>query len=220
VVFGEQVASGAAKDWLDLVSTDLEGLGYAFGAAAVPGCSVGSPDIRQRAWFVADSDVQRRQRKRLHVCARQSQQDMFEAARGSQVGQLADADGWDACTERKQRGGEYRLQQKGCRAVRSQCERSRANHLGDLADTSGNGLEGWERVSERSAEVAIGEGVLAGYWADSDWIYCRDEKWRPIKPGTFPLATRVPGGVERLRAYGNAIKPQVGEEVIKAFMRG
>jgi len=29
---------------------------------------------------------------------------------------------------------------------------------------------------------------VAGYWRDADRPYCRDEKWRPVEPGTFPLA--------------------------------
>lgn len=55
-VLGEQVASRDALAWLDLVSTDLEGAGYAVGAVDLPACSVGAPHIRQRLWFVADSE--------------------------------------------------------------------------------------------------------------------------------------------------------------------
>lgn len=50
-VFGEQVAS--AKLWLDGVCTDLEGVGYAFGAALLPACAVDAKHIRKRVWFVA-----------------------------------------------------------------------------------------------------------------------------------------------------------------------
>jgi hypothetical protein len=38
------------------------------------------------------------------------------------------------------------------------------------------------------------------------------------EPGTFPLAHGIPGRVGRLRAYGNAICPQAGAEVIGAFL--
>ena len=31
-------------------------------------------------------------------------------------------------------------------------------------------------------------GPVNGLWADADWIFCRDEKWRPVMPGSFPLA--------------------------------
>jgi DNA (cytosine-5)-methyltransferase 1 len=50
VVFGEQVA--AAGDWVDGVCNDLESMGYAFGAAVLPACSIGADHQRARVWFV------------------------------------------------------------------------------------------------------------------------------------------------------------------------
>jgi DNA (cytosine-5)-methyltransferase 1 len=58
----------------------------------------------------------------------------------------------------------------------------------------------------------------AGFWTPCDWLPCRDGKWRPVEPGTFPLAHGVSNRVGRLRAYGNAIVPQVAEQVIRAYM--
>jgi len=57
-------------------------------------------------------------------------------------------------------------------------------------------------------------------WGASDWLHCRDEKWRPVEPGTFPLAHGVPARVGRLRGYGNAIVPEVAAEVIRAYLEG
>ena len=34
-------------------------------------------------------------------------------------------------------------------------------------------------------------GPLHGFWRNADWIFCRDGKWRPVEPGTFPLAHGV-----------------------------
>jgi DNA (cytosine-5)-methyltransferase 1 len=56
------------------------------------------------------------------------------------------------------------------------------------------------------------------FWGTTDWLYCRDGKWRPVESGTFPLADGVPGRVGLLRGYGNAIVPQVAAEFIRAFM--
>ena len=67
--------------------------------------------------------------------------------------------------------------------------------------------------------------------SEIDWIFCRDEKYRPIEPGIFPLVDGVPRGMVhssdpnatqearamRLRGYGNAIVPQVAAEFIRAF---
>jgi DNA (cytosine-5)-methyltransferase 1 len=51
IVFGEQVASKDGLGWLDLVSTDLDATGYAFGAADLCAAGIGAPHIRQRLFF-------------------------------------------------------------------------------------------------------------------------------------------------------------------------
>src|SRR5690606_31057001 len=55
VVFGEQVASKDGLAWLDLVQADLEGAGYACGAADLCAAGVGAPHIRQRLYWVANA---------------------------------------------------------------------------------------------------------------------------------------------------------------------
>jgi DNA (cytosine-5)-methyltransferase 1 len=75
-------------------------------------------------------------------------------------------------------------------------------------------------------------------WHNPDWIYCRDNKYRPIKPSIKPLVDGVSERVVRsgdsstsidadntqearlmrLKAYGNAIIPQVAAAFICAFM--
>ena len=52
VVFGEQVASPAGRDWLAGVRSDLEGMGYDIGAADLCAAGVGAPHIRQRLYWV------------------------------------------------------------------------------------------------------------------------------------------------------------------------
>ena len=61
-------------------------------------------------------------------------------------------------------------------------------------------------------------------WADSIYIECADGKTRRIpnpetQPSVHPLAHGVPNRVGRLRAYGNAIVPQVAATFIRAFMQ-
>lgn len=98
-----------------------------------------------------------------------------------------------------------------------------------LADTDGNGREG--RLSGRTdAEreaingqagrggPAGGAGPVNGFWRDADWLYCRDGKWRPVRPGSFPLADGVPARVGRLRAYGNAVNVEAGAAFIRSYM--
>lgn len=61
-------------------------------------------------------------------------------------------------------------------------------------------------------------GLLAGFWADAEWIPCRDGKWRPVESGTFPLAYGAPARVGRLRAYGNAIVAPLAAEWVRVVM--
>jgi len=60
VTFGEQVASAAGREWLANVRADLEGLGYAVGAADLCAAGVGAPHIRQRLFWVANATRPRR----------------------------------------------------------------------------------------------------------------------------------------------------------------
>jgi DNA (cytosine-5)-methyltransferase 1 len=63
VVFGEQVASKAALQWLDGVFADLESSDYACGAADLCAASVGAPHIRQRLFWVANAGPQSARRR-------------------------------------------------------------------------------------------------------------------------------------------------------------
>jgi DNA (cytosine-5)-methyltransferase 1 len=79
---------------------------------------------------------------------------------------------------------------------------------GKLGNHHHQGLEGWGlsaggRAGERSP------------WAASDFVWCRDGKWRPVEPGSFPLAHGAPERVGRLRGYGNAIVAQAAKIFIE-----
>lgn len=58
-VYGEQVASAAGRAWFDFVSLDMEALGYAIGSHDLCAAGVGAPHIRQRLYWMADSDSAR-----------------------------------------------------------------------------------------------------------------------------------------------------------------
>lgn len=55
IIFGEQVTSPLAKIWLAGVRSELEHIGYRFGAASLCGPCVSAPHNRSRYFFVADS---------------------------------------------------------------------------------------------------------------------------------------------------------------------
>lgn len=60
-VFGEQVASASGRDWLAGIRSDLETLGYEVGASDLCAASIGAPHIRQRLYWVANTDDPRPQ---------------------------------------------------------------------------------------------------------------------------------------------------------------
>jgi DNA (cytosine-5)-methyltransferase 1 len=55
VVFGEQVASKLGREWFSGVRADLEGVGYACGAADLCSAGFGAPHSRQRLYWCAHS---------------------------------------------------------------------------------------------------------------------------------------------------------------------
>ena len=104
-----------------------------------------------------------------------------------------------------------------------------SSKLSNLADTKSYGREQrWSESNgrstlsnsslEQSASEQVGIPGLSWLGREADWIYCRDGKYRPVEPGTFPLAHGVSNRVGKLRGYGNAIVPQVAAEVIRAYM--
>jgi DNA (cytosine-5)-methyltransferase 1 len=93
-----------------------------------------------------------------------------------------------------------------------------------MADTDGGQRESCSAQPDQRT-VAQSDGTLQasrstgptnGHWRDADWLLCRDGKWRPVEPGTLPLAHGAPARVGRLRAYGNAINAQAAQIFIEA----
>ncbi|EBN4546699.1 hypothetical protein DSP50_15245 [Salmonella enterica] len=78
----------------------------------------------------------------------------------------------------------------------------------------------WNKNSEEVAGFSSDSGTspVNSVWRDADWLFCRDGKWRPVKPGLKPLVNGTPGRVGQLRAYGNAIVAPVAEAFIRAYM--
>lgn len=57
IVFGEQVAGDAGREWLSGVRVDMESMDYAIGASDLCAASVKAPHARQRLWWFAYSTV-------------------------------------------------------------------------------------------------------------------------------------------------------------------
>ena len=250
IIFGEQVASSDGLDWLDAVSTDLEGSGYAFGAADLCAAGVGAPHLRQRLYFVAYTRDERLERLRLHVQRWRSQPPRLEARRGGQTDPVANSDerglpdGAQASVPREQPhdGGSGRdgAMANPARAQREGRERGELLASGrwrspDGGETGTMGDSGGDRDIEHTGKLpsdesehdqrpahghhtSVAPGATRGFWSDAEWIPCSDGRSRPAQPGAFPLAHGVPGRVGRLRAYGNAIVPEVAVPFIESAL--
>jgi DNA (cytosine-5)-methyltransferase 1 len=88
---------------------------------------------------------------------------------------------------------------------------------GDVDDAIGTGLEGHARHGDVRSQWALASGS-APEAGGSVWVLGADGKARRVEPGIRLLAHGVQARVGRLRAYGNAIVPQVAAEVIGAYL--
>jgi DNA (cytosine-5)-methyltransferase 1 len=293
VVMGEQVAAAVGKDWLDGVSSDLEGIGYACGAVVVPACAVDAPHRRDRLWFVGSLEhaesvgghgpvrgyereevretvgaggvsggivanrdigqpraergddgemrrVQEAQRRAEHGAA-------VSGGGGREDGALADAADTGLSLWGYPRRSEGNTE--GCTGLVNEPERCDQSHVADAgqvgrdgwtspagceagANAGAEGRSGWDvadtdndgRQPGRGDDQAARHGHPAaaaggaGHWDTYQWALGSDGKARRVEPSIRLLAHGVPARVGRLRAYGNAIVPQVAAEVIAAYM--
>lgn len=222
VVLGEQVASPDGLAWLDAVRADLEGAGYAFGAADLCAAGIGAPHIRQRLYFVGI---------RLADDGREGRRQIGSDVRGSSEGSRA-----QGVDERSLYSGA--LSSRGLAdSADVRLNRRRSSQASDGRDTArveserlrdargarghagaGDRTEGGARLRSGGDEPRP-SGATSGFWAGPDWVPCRDGKLRPVEPGSFPLAHGASARVGRLRAYGNAIVSEVAATFIKAVMQ-
>tara|TARA_R110002012_G_scaffold144730_2_gene302989 strand:+ start:1720 stop:2994 length:1275 start_codon:yes stop_codon:yes gene_type:complete len=296
-VFGEQVASKDGLGWIDLVQADMEGADYAIGSFDLCSAGFGAPHIRQRLWFVADTDNTRSQGrisgrtdskwqdKHGHLgrngstigmgdpdiddgrnedsAVTSEREARLEHGGASPTSRMADTFKFDRRSDKKPKkpkertGGEsfsdngfdgrmgnsdnggsqgsgktgvgQGMEQSGSQSTRTESdfgmaytassgrqyepsEKSTGVQSKEIGDTG--------RRTELSGHGASTNGAneTNGFWRDTDWLLCRDGKWRPVEPDTFPLAHGATARVGRLRAYGNAITAQVAQGLIESYM--
>lgn len=211
-IFGEQVANAIGHGWLDGISADLEAEGYTVGAVVLGAHSIGAPHIRQRLFWVANSD----EAGRVRPGSAQSKE------RGSDIEFIG-------------RSENLRMADSESAERRPVAERSNIGECGeangDLAHPERNGR------NERGAECERQQGRLASFWSGATLIPCGDGKARPIEPGLSPLVNGVSGRVVMVRTrkqgdaeikethsysrigalkgFGNAIVPQLAAEFIR-----
>ncbi|HFZ0729323.1 DNA cytosine methyltransferase [Klebsiella pneumoniae] len=239
-VFGEQVASGNANTWFDLVQADLEGVGYAFGLVPFTSAGIGAPHIRERAYWVAESAGEQHQKLLPGLEKGNGEEGGWSPAQSTglcsasgmgytNVTRLEGLSGDDGAAGREGTTGP---------TAAPGVPDGLANTTGQLHHQCNDGANECGRQGDTEQNRMGGEPVRAlevnGFWRDADWLFCRDGKWRPVEPGTFPLVDgaaarmgRVEPGVARvassnrvgrLKGYGNAINAQAAAAFIRAYM--
>lgn len=207
-VVGEQVASKDGRVWLAGVRADLEALGYGVGAADLCAAGVGAPHIRQRLYWVADSNSRRREQ------CNENQRPVSIADEG---GGLVHADAPERLGDANDEGPQRRRFDLGehanQRTIRSSGE------LSGLGDSGGTRRQSGQLAAETGPQQNAAIAAGSGHWSNYDLVPCLDGKTRRVESGVQPLAHGVPARMGKLRAYGNAIVPPLAAEFLKAFMQ-
>ena len=204
------------------------------------------------AGIVADSDIGARRQGYSLDGGRNSGGD--EVARAGSRGNGMSRELADTNRERLERIDPLLLRDEGGRLEGNLIEAAGRGPARGLADVDG-GLASTERPQCGGEQRFLEEGARIeriepadptnGFWRAADWLLCRDEKWRPVEPGTFPLVDGLPAGMGKLstglrrlvemagldaaslkrakayrvgslRGYGNAINPHQAAEFIRA----
>ena len=221
-VLGEQVSGRGGLEWFDLVSADLEGEGYAVGAADTCAAGFGAPHLRQRLYWLANADEGKRGRladgegrdRDRQAPGRDEGDGEPEPCRDA--GGVANARG---VGRQRRRAGEE-SQGNALPATERRGDAGGVDHAPEPRHDGARERDGGSPpFAARPVEPgAAGHrpGPANGHWANADWIFCRDGKWRPVEPGAFPLVTGAPARVGRLRGYGNSLCVPQAEAFVRA----
>jgi DNA (cytosine-5)-methyltransferase 1 len=203
-VIGENV-TGLIPLALDDVLLDLENDGYATRTFVIPAVAVDARHRRDRVWIIAcDRDRDRQSAGAVNAKA--------QGVSGDSVAADANSDG-----RRAQSFGELR---SGDTAIARDDGEARS-----MADAGREGLAFGELLADISGEPRSGEP------REDAFVVCKEPgcslgigrknqgtAWE-TEPSVGRVAHGVPKRVDRLRALGNAVVPQVVEEIGRAIMR-
>lgn len=197
---------------IETICRDLEREGYAVQPLLIPACAVGAPHRRDRIWFIAH-------RTNAGVEAMQ-----FTGQNGIYaVGTSSNAD-----------GDRYTSCGTSCRTEKERCERAAVSGQRGGRCEWFNGLDGFSRI----AADPYGKRQIYGNDQGPERREKPDERFKkeysssiwekfptqsPICIGDDGLSGRLDGITfskwrqESVKAYGNAIVPQVAYEIFKAI---
>ena len=196
-IIGENVA-GIVTMELDNILSDLEALGYSAWPLVIPACAVDARHRRDRVWIIARRDVA----DTRHLRGRRRSEPA-----GEERAQVAD-DG-QAVADAK------RTRPQGQRIAGSTQEGSRsAERADELATRCGNEDVAHADSQRGCVRQVHGEDASDARQSPATW---KDERDWFAESGMGRVAHGIPNRAHRLRGLGNAIVPQVAEEIIRAI---
>lgn len=198
-VIGENVA-GHITMGLDDVLADLDGLGYATQAFVIPAAAVNAPHRRDRLWLVAYCD-----HAGQSASAWCGENDRDEQRNNARRGGEAVAD-----TRRKLWAGGVSEPRTSQAAVRNEATVYTEQCSEDVAYAFGFGR--CSRDDKRQDAIYADTcGETLGTGADGGW-------WS-VEPELGRVAHGVPARLDRLKALGNAVVPQIPELIGRAILK-
>lgn len=207
-VIGENVA-GFVNMELDNCLSDLEAIGYACGAFVIPACAVDAQHRRDRVWILAHANGDSESIGAFNAETR-SKQAVDVGDPGSQPrGSSEPREGSGRLGMERSILAETRRQEAPNQSGGSSENESGGGKVHANADSTfeqGRGLPGGVHPKEPQSDSGSHEGGRPAP--------C---KWKP-EPGVGRVVNGVPRRMDRLKSLGNAVVPQVVEQIGLAIM--
>jgi DNA (cytosine-5)-methyltransferase 1 len=194
----------------ETVCTDLESEGYEVQTFNIPAVGVGAPHKRERIWIVANS--------RCSVRGKQSSRNSESIGSGT-----------FEKTERSTDTSEITRSSTGTETM-ANSESIRSGELGHISEEKR--IEGSNTTQSNSSSTDV-----ANTNSERQQEQCRPKSiqqegnefecdgsqerinWWEVEPDVGRVADGLPGRVHRLKGLGNAIVPQIAEEIGRAIMK-
>jgi len=206
---------------LDAVLLDLETEGYATRTFIVPASGIGAPHKRDRVWIVGYTEHNGPSTTAL-------QGEHGENERGSQKGQEAPQqftgtgesricedvgnakdNGWDGRPTPAGREGSENQPNESRLEVRGESSRPST----DVADTNNQRPQG--RLS--GGQDTQWQGVVGHTGCSSATHRQPKQNWWTTEPNVGRVANGIPKRVDRLKGLGNAIVPQIAQQIAESI---
>jgi DNA (cytosine-5)-methyltransferase 1 len=193
----------------------MEKQNYTIRADVRTAAGVGAPHKRERLYWVAYSDIIRRHggpadtEQKTRSIARldynstddvmadssserlQKQSSEYGVSRQQVIGTARENFTGSGCVGNAASDNEQRNRQSG-ESIRQQVETGGSGISCVMVQSDSNGCE---QGSKTTTTARYRSPINSTSWADPEWIYCRDNKYRPIKPGIKPMVNGVSGRV-------------------------